>query len=705
MRSVLALLLSLAGCTKNPPPPTSTEIPAGGVLVPTLGATAYVRRDAAGVPHLRCATLHDCLVVQGYVDAQDGFAEMDRARRVARGTAAELVGEAALAQDLVWRALLTNQAGVRVEEAWLLHLSSTTRAALADYASGVNTWLIDAQDRAHGAALPPSYAALAPPMDASDVPRWTAQDSLAIAAAAALTQARVQEGRWAALAQDPAARAALAEPSPWHDAVVSGRPLATQRPARAPDWPAVASRIDAEALQGLADVESALGAFPSVHAGHALAMATKAGKGALGAAWQVDAAARLRPLGMDSDDGVDTLGLVRVGLPGFVAARTLGLAYAHVPSGLDEADLYVERDPAGLVHVPVTLHVRAAPDGGLDERAAGFDVVPGHGPLLPGTHLSLRWTGVEGGELIGPQLSLLVATTAADALAAARAARAGAAAFVFVDGAGLTSFAAPSRLPTRAWDLYAAPPWLPLPGDGGAEWGPDVDASLLPSVAPAARPLVVTGFDPSGTGDDGDALNDLAYLGFRADVGYRQHALTAWADDAGTAEPSDLDAVVRDRRTPLGDGLRAGLDGDTAADAGVAAEWAQLQGWDGTCPDEGGACALAAGAWLAFRGGAPRPRGAEAVLCAWRSPVPADCAAQTARALAGARGATQPVALFALAAPGDAFDAAPLLSFAVALDNEAALVHTPDGGAAVPYRRADIAAQTVSLTEFDPLLP
>src|SRR6266568_6809622 len=89
------LFLSLAPViTGTPSLRADPPVPLGG-----LREEAEVARDDKGIAHIHAQNEHDLFFLQGYVHAQDRLFQMDMNRRIASGTLAELVGEAALAQD------------------------------------------------------------------------------------------------------------------------------------------------------------------------------------------------------------------------------------------------------------------------------------------------------------------------------------------------------------------------------------------------------------------------------------------------------------------------------------------------------------------------------------------------------------------------------------------------------------------------------
>lgn len=127
----------------------SAQISAQTISAPGLSAPGKISYDALGTPTIQAANDNDAAFLQGYAQAKARFFEMDFDRRAASGTLAELVGEAALANDVQSRTL-----GLR-RAAWATWtaLDDTTRGWLKAYSDGVNFWL-------QTQALPPEYGAL-----------------------------------------------------------------------------------------------------------------------------------------------------------------------------------------------------------------------------------------------------------------------------------------------------------------------------------------------------------------------------------------------------------------------------------------------------------------------------------------------------------------------------------------------------------------
>ncbi len=129
--------------------------------------SAMVVREANGIPHVFALNTHDAWFLNGWLHAQDRFFQMDTSRRIASGTLAELLGSAALPNDVQLRTLGLRRAA----EATLPAVSADGRAALDAYTAGVNAYL-----QAHPGVLPPEYSLLG----LNSVQPWTAVDSIAV---------------------------------------------------------------------------------------------------------------------------------------------------------------------------------------------------------------------------------------------------------------------------------------------------------------------------------------------------------------------------------------------------------------------------------------------------------------------------------------------------------------------------------------------
>lgn len=108
-----------------------------GEVTAPISATAEIRRDARGIPHITAATWQDAIFLQGYAMAQDRLFQMDGMRRLAAGELAEVVGKSAFELDLESRRLRMR----RMAEDHARTLPEADRAVLAAFARGVNHFI------------------------------------------------------------------------------------------------------------------------------------------------------------------------------------------------------------------------------------------------------------------------------------------------------------------------------------------------------------------------------------------------------------------------------------------------------------------------------------------------------------------------------------------------------------------------------------
>ncbi|MBE3599408.1 MAG: penicillin acylase family protein [Limnochordaceae bacterium] len=180
---LLALLLGVTTPAPAQQPPASpipaeagAPVEAGAAApapeelrLPGLIGPVRVVEDTLGIPHVVARTEHDAAFAIGYLQARDRLFEMDVSRRRAEGTLAELLGSAALSEDVQMRTLGLSRAAARSLE----RLSPGARGELEAFAAGVNAY-IDEAERA--GALPAEYRAL----ELTRVRRWQPVDSVSV---------------------------------------------------------------------------------------------------------------------------------------------------------------------------------------------------------------------------------------------------------------------------------------------------------------------------------------------------------------------------------------------------------------------------------------------------------------------------------------------------------------------------------------------
>ncbi|MFT4114162.1 penicillin acylase family protein [Silvibacterium sp.] len=109
----------------------------GSLPLPGLSEPVTVRRDQHGVPHIDATNLDNLFEAQGYITAQDRLWEMDMARRVSAGEAAEVLGSRLVDHDRMQRVLQIRPTAERI----VASLSPRDRRYFEDYARGVNAFI------------------------------------------------------------------------------------------------------------------------------------------------------------------------------------------------------------------------------------------------------------------------------------------------------------------------------------------------------------------------------------------------------------------------------------------------------------------------------------------------------------------------------------------------------------------------------------
>lgn len=135
-----------------------------GTIEAPIAANAEAARDERGVPRIRAGSLEDALFVQGFVTAQDRFAQMEATRRRTAGELAETAGESAVEGDRRSRALRLREIAERHAQA----LPAEDRRLFAAYARGVNFYLETHHDKLPAEFARPRY----------DPRPWTVADSI-----------------------------------------------------------------------------------------------------------------------------------------------------------------------------------------------------------------------------------------------------------------------------------------------------------------------------------------------------------------------------------------------------------------------------------------------------------------------------------------------------------------------------------------------
>jgi penicillin amidase len=145
----------------------------GEVSMPGMAGSASVIRNDQGVPQIYADNATDLFRVQGYVNAEDEFFQMDLRRHITAGRLSELVGDEydALTADKLVRTLGWRQVATEEYE----KASASTKSYLDAYAAGVNAY-IQGKSKSE---LSVSYTILERRNKLAAIEPWTPVDSLA----------------------------------------------------------------------------------------------------------------------------------------------------------------------------------------------------------------------------------------------------------------------------------------------------------------------------------------------------------------------------------------------------------------------------------------------------------------------------------------------------------------------------------------------
>ncbi|MFC0385670.1 penicillin acylase family protein [Muricoccus vinaceus] len=542
-------------------PPLSGEL-----RLPGLEAEVVVLRDTSGIPHIRAKGEGDAFFALGAVHAQDRLFQMELNRRRALGRAAEWLGEAALAGDVLARRLGVEAASRRDYEA----ATPAARAMLGAYAAGVNAFL------GSGAPLPVEYGLLVA------VPElWEPWHPIAVMRRLGLLMGSVWFKLWRAAAL-PVVGADAAAKLRYDDG--GGDLLCIPPGVEAERWaadlaalgPSIAALLEASGADAtgggsnnwaVGPEQSATGRpvlagdphrvfeIPNMYAQHHLAC-----------------------------DAFDVVGLTVPGVPGFPHFAHNGrVAWCVTHAFMDIHDLYLERfDETGTASLtaegwmPVRRRVETvAVRGGPDRAVPVLETV--HGPVIAGDPL-------KGTALALKSVQFAEADHSFDCLP--RMLRAGGVAELFeatrgwgvidhnlvaADVAGHIGHLVRARVPRRPRENG----WLPVPGWTGAhEWDGWIAHEAMPAVLDPPGGVIVTANNRVVADGHPDYLCTDCHPPHRARRIAALLAATPHAPEAAGAVHGDvaspIAALFRDRLAAM----------PTPADAGAKALRARLLDWD-----------------------------------------------------------------------------------------------------------------------------
>jgi penicillin amidase len=524
-----------------------------GFRIEGLSGPAEVSFDEQGVLHVDCQTNNDCYAVQGYFHAAHRFSQMDLKRRLATGRISSLltISLPDITQlDATNRQLLTTRDGEPLEQAIYDNMDETTKSAIQAYTRGVNAWLDDVRNDRNGARLSPEYSFQAVKGDPAEFPDWTPTDS--VAAGLTLLQSltdfsspELQAGNVIASVDPDIARdfftgisisqtntvSASGETYP-SDASTGLRPLSPQL-----DYRKLHERL--KGSQGaLEDAHKKMQQVRDFHLSALDSMGsnnwvmgpdqTSTGEPILAndphlpltnpALWYM--------VELDSktngEGDLHVSGVSFSGVPSILLGHNENIAWGGTVVFYDLGDVYVEElssDGEGVMFngekvefVTKTFTIETA--NGQEEVEAKY--VPHHGPVLSideeeGTAVSFRWMVHDARTDLMMFEKLGRASNIEEARSAIELSQTTNQNWVVIDTDGNIGWFPYADVPSRSWDnMFETPYWLPLPGDGTAEWdaNPIPQQDLPQMLNPTNNFVATANQDMSGALADGDPTND-----------------------------------------------------------------------------------------------------------------------------------------------------------------------------------------------------
>ena len=549
----------------------------GVTKVDGLDALVTVRRDGFGIAHIRAENEHDAWFGMGYAAAQDRLWQMDYDRRRATGRWAEVVGGAAVAEDILARRLQLAEAA----QVDMAAMSASTRGMFEAYAAGVNAYL------ASGQPLPVEFA-----LTETEPEPWEAWHSVVV-----FKIRHVYMGKWPL---KMAQAALLARIGPERYARLDGRAPAGSPVILPPGGglaPIMAQRAEdfataAEQLGRLAGGEGGSNSW-AVHGSR-----TTSGMPVLcndshrpldvpNVYWQAHVAC----------PEFDVIGAAFAGLPGFPHFGHNGrVAWSITHTGADYQDLYIEQFDPGR---PGSYRTREgwSQAEGRTETIAVRGAAPrridvwrtAHGPLVFGDPreeqaLALRYTAIDEPcrcfEVFRPMLG---AATVEELFESQRGWVDPVNNFVAADTMGNIGYMTRGRLPVRS---SKAGRQLPAPGwTGEHEWVGNVPFEAMPRAVNPPEGFIATA---NQAVQDGDA----PYIAHEFSPPSRAERIVEVLRSQERFSPAELAALQGDTTSTVARRWARLLErvGPFRGEAELAR--AMLAGWDGNLRPESGAALL-----------------------------------------------------------------------------------------------------------------
>jgi penicillin amidase len=627
---LLALALSLA-CSQSTGSPV-TSIPLQKTLdAGSLTAPVDVVRDQYGIPHIYGQSLGDVIYAQGYMMAMDRLVEIDIIRHDADGSLSSLLGTNGLSTDLGMR---TFHLRAQAETGYANFKTSSDPedqaivTLLQAFAAGINAYVTDLKAGLY--QLPSDFSSFYTP---DSFQTWLPEDSLVLGefqafslafdpsseiarsqleaqALATFDQSSVPAFKArAGIGQDlqtlapfdPTYTLTSSSPPAWTgfngDTSTASRALPRQRLRQL----ARLYRDDLKSIEGLG-LNHLQGSWIGSNNWVVAPSLSQSGHSMVANDTHLSLTNPpvfylVHLVNTGTSFPLNIMGVAFAGIPGIILGMNQHIAWGATVNQIDVTDVYQEAvTPCGAdggfcvafdggqVPVQPRLETFNLSFVGQDAGAvtATYYDVPQHGPILPrilpdrtldtlkGTELSVKYTGFTSAPLFKAVFGLNRAATMKDGIASLdKNFRYGGQNWVVGDDQGNIGWSQTIRVPRRA---AGHAPWKVLPGDGTAEWGPDMDPHYIPHAYNPAQGFIATANnDPIGVTDKNDPFfsqpvvnwydagsspSSPLYLGAFYDPGTRVGRITnrinAFALDGGKLSLDDMQSIQADATTEWG---------------------------------------------------------------------------------------------------------------------------------------------------------
>ena len=567
----------------------------GSLRLPGLGASVQVYRDPMGVPHIYASSLHDLLMAQGFVHAQDRFWQMEFSRRIGSGRLAEILGPSALDSDLFIRTVGWHRTAAQELE----QMSAEELATLQAYADGVNAYISSRGPNRLGL----EFTLLGLTGVRFDPEPWTPLNILTWAKVMAYNLSgnyRAELLRAQIAAQvGPSAVSVLVPPYSADYPVIVPHPLTSSTLDSIPEAAYSAARIFGDG--------SDLGSNNWVVAGSRTetGMPLLANDPHLGiqmpSIWY-EIGLHCDPVGPECP--MEVVGSSFPGTPGVIIGHNERIAWGVTNLGPDVQDLFIERinpeNPNQYEYQGQWLDMEIVREeirvAGQDEPVVLHARITRHGPIINDViggpeeewsfgwePLALSWTALQPGTMMRSVLMLDQASNWDEFREALRYWDVPSQNFVYADVEGNIGYQSPGRIPIRANGNGS----MPVPGwSGDYDWVDTIPFDELPRAFNPPEGYIVTA-NHAVVGPDFPYFISMDW-----DPGYRARRIVALIEADPSLSVADMQAIQGDSSPVWAQDILPYVLGLPTPDAHLAQAQGLLRAWDGRAVRDSAGAAL-----------------------------------------------------------------------------------------------------------------